>query len=79
VEELLLWRWSTGIQTLDDPDVIEARVQAMAEDLAALPAPCPIRFSVGVAWLEAGGDPLDALRRVDQAMYRHKAERRQVA
>jgi diguanylate cyclase (GGDEF)-like protein len=67
------------ISHLRDPDAIEARVQAMAEDLAALPEPCPIHFSVGAAWLEPGGDPMDALRRADQAMYSHKAERRQAA
>ncbi len=64
------------ISRLRDPDAIEARVQAVAEDLAQLVEPCPIRFSVGAAWLEPGGDPADALRRADHAMYGHKAERR---
>lgn len=67
------------ISRLRSADLLEARVRAMADDLVALSAPCPIRFSVGVAWLEAGGDPRDALRRADQAMYTHKAERRQAA
>ncbi len=64
---------------LGDADTIEARVQAMAEELASLIEPCPIHFSVGAGWLHAGGDPMDALRRADQAMYAHKAERRRRA
>lgn len=65
------------ISHLQDPDAIESRVQAVAEDLAEVSEPCPIHFSVGAAWLKPGGDAADALRRADQAMYRQKAERRQ--
>jgi ribonucleoside-diphosphate reductase alpha chain len=57
----------------------EGAVQAVAEELANLTEPRPIHFSVGAGWLQAGGDPMDALRRADQAMYVHKAERRRTA
>lgn len=67
------------ISRLRDADAIELCVQAVAEDLAELTNPGPIRFSVGAAWLEPGGDPADALRRADQAMYGQKAERRHEA
>ena len=35
----------------------------------------PIRFSVGISHLPAGGDPDDALREADEAMYRAKRRR----
>ena len=35
----------------------------------------PIRFSVGISHLPAGGDPDDALREADEAMYRGKRRR----
>ncbi|HEX7281494.1 MAG TPA: GGDEF domain-containing protein [Vicinamibacterales bacterium] len=35
----------------------------------------PIRFAVGIGRLEAGGNPEDALRQADEAMYRAKRKR----
>jgi diguanylate cyclase (GGDEF)-like protein len=35
----------------------------------------PIRFSVGISRLEAGGNPEDAVREADEAMYRAKRKR----
>jgi diguanylate cyclase (GGDEF)-like protein len=62
-----------------DADAVQARVQAVADELAQHREPCAIHFSVGAAWLSPGGDPLEALRRADAAMYEDKQGRNRQA
>jgi diguanylate cyclase (GGDEF)-like protein len=52
---------------------IEDRLLALrAKASSSAEGAIPIRFAVGVARLEAGGNPDDALREADEAMYRTK-------
>ena len=52
-----------------EPAQIEERIDVVQQRLAASPE---IRFSVGAAYLPPGGDPEEALRAADEAMYREK-------
>ena len=60
------------------PDDLGRRVDALRHDVdAARDAVPALSFSVGAhRWAGGAGDPQDALREADRAMYRDKAERR---
>jgi diguanylate cyclase (GGDEF)-like protein len=54
---------------------IEARITELRNRLRMTPArELPIRFSYGVSRLEPGGDPDEAVKLADEAMYRSKAQ-----
>jgi diguanylate cyclase (GGDEF)-like protein len=60
-------------QDIDAAELAE-RIEAVRDKLRSTPTDGPqIGFSVGVAKLTAHGDPDEALRAADQAMYRDKA------
>ena len=57
-----------------EPAELDERIERVRGNLRSLPAGGPpIAFSVGVAKLLVHGDPEEALRAADQAMYRDKA------
>lgn len=61
-------------------ELAESRVQALRARLAPAAGAVPgLDVSVGIAQLEAGGRPEDALKAADEAMYSAKSQRRAVA
>ena len=57
------------------PEQILARVDQVRDRLKFEANTPHVRFSVGHAWLAPGGQPDDALREADQAMYRDKRKK----
>jgi diguanylate cyclase (GGDEF)-like protein len=68
-EFLVVARGVTETAAYERADSVRSRVGIGGE--GAL----PIRFSVGISKLEAGGNPEEALREADEAMYRAKRKR----
>ena len=57
-----------------DQAALEDRISAMRARLKPAPTELAIGFSYGVGHLPPGGNPDEALRAADEAMYRAKAE-----
>jgi diguanylate cyclase (GGDEF)-like protein len=55
-----------------DEDAIAERIGAVRLRLTAPAGELPVRFSFGIGTLPPGGDPDEALRAADEAMYRAK-------
>ena len=56
-------------------DAVEDRLLMLRARVSSAAEAIPIRFAVGVARLDPGGNPDEALREADEAMYRTKPDR----
>jgi diguanylate cyclase (GGDEF)-like protein len=57
-----------------DQAAIDERIAAVRLRLTASPGELPVRFAFGIGNLPPGGDPDEALRAADEAMYRMKPQ-----